>query len=86
METVYDALGNPIIMGELYGASRNANGHTTITVGRAVNVTPKLSVSLEVVKHLRALYNDKPEVRTLQSKKVTYLPSGLFPVDETKIR
>lgn len=81
----YDALGNKIVIGGLYGASRNSNGHTTATVGRVVKITKPGKVTLEVVTHKTAIFEHRVEETSMDRKKVNYLSSALFPVEEYKI-
>lgn len=81
----YDALGNPIILGNLYGASRNQNGVTTITIGRAKNITSTGRITIEVVAHKHALYEEKVKDVPLQRKSVNYLSSAVFPINEHHI-
>lgn len=76
----FDALGNEIVLGSAYGASRNSNGITTITVGEAVNIPSEGKVTLKVLQHKWCAYSDKPEDRIFTKKSVTYLSSGMFPV------
>lgn len=78
-----DALGNKIIIGELYGMSRNSNGHTNIVIGKAFKFT-ETKVTLEITKRMRALYSYAPEEDEIGSPKVSVLGTALFPVDHSK--
>lgn len=76
-----DALGNPIIVGNVYGYASNHNGYTHIVVGKAKNVNKK--VSLEVISFKRSLYNYAPEDETLtHAKTITTRAINLFPVNQ----
>ena len=76
-----DALGNDIVIGKIYGYSRNANGLTTSTVGEAIKET-KCGVTLRVIRQTVALYDDDPEPpRHMVSDKVNAKAAGMFPID-----
>lgn len=78
-----DALGNPIIIGNIYGYTSNNNGFTHIVVGIAKNVNKK--VSLEVINFKVALYNNEPEDETNRhTKTITTRAINLFPVNLNK--
>jgi len=75
-----DALGNDIVIGQVYGYSRNSNGFTTSTVGELVRETAK-GVTLKVLRQTRALYDDDPAVLPIEKSTVNCKASGLFPID-----
>lgn len=78
-----DALGNPIVIGNIYGYASNHNGFTHIVVGKAKNVKKK--VSLEVISFKRSLYNHVPEDETQEhGKTITTRAINLFPVNLNK--
>ena len=85
MESIYkgnnrcDALGNPIEIGKLYGASVDNNGFTTVTVGKALRFTPTGQVTLEVHVVRKGLWNDEPESRFETGTK-TFKGMKLFPI------
>jgi hypothetical protein len=74
-----DALGNDLIIGQVYGYSRSENGITTVKVGELVKITEK-QVSLEVQQSKRALYNKNVEDRGYTNKIISVKANGLFPV------
>ena len=79
MDKKYDALGNEIIIGNIYGMSRNSNGNTTIYIGTAIKLT-QTKVTLEIIKLMRCLYSGEPcEYETI-TPKVSVLSTALFPV------
>lgn len=78
-----DALGNPIVIGNIYGYTGNKNGFTHIVVGKAKSV--KTKVALEVISFKRSLYNDAPEDETQEhAKTITTRAINLFPVNLNK--
>ena len=76
-----DALGNPIEMGKLYGASVDSNGITTVTVGEAVRFTPTNQVTLNVKLVRKGLWNDEPDVKEEHARTKTFKGMKLFPVN-----
>jgi hypothetical protein len=75
-----DALGNDVVMGQTYGFSRNSNGFTTSTVGVAVKETKRF-ITLRVLRHTRALYDDDPKIEPIEKPTVNTRAAGLFPLD-----
>lgn len=75
-----DAIGNPIEIGEKYGASVDSNGVTTVTVGKALRFTPTGQVTLEVEFVRRGLWNDEPDIEKDVAKTKTFKGMKLFPV------
>lgn len=79
-----DALGNEIIMGQLYGYSTSSDGHDRTVVGRAVKFTPKNLLSLSVEKVQNFLYGQPFEKTWSQdSDKVNIRAYKVFPVKDS---
>lgn len=87
METKKDALGNDIILGELYGVSVDNNGVTYTTVGEAIRITKTGMCTLKPIIQKTALWMD--DAKDIQkekiSKTITVKPVKLFPVDKNLI-
>ena len=79
MEDKFDALGEKIVLGNLYGYSVDSSGVTTSTIGFATKLT-KTGVTLKVTRSLRELWNDKPKVVEYNKTSVTVKAMKLFPV------
>ena len=75
-----DALGQPIIEGNLYGYSTQDGGWIKTTVGRAVRETTK-GVTLQVVSRRRHLYGNETTV-SATSDSVNATSALMFPVAE----
>ena len=74
----HDALGNEIVLGNIYGWSTNRTGWTKVVTGKAVNFTPK-GVTLETLTAIEALYDNDPKPIKIKSK-VTCRGLNLFPI------
>jgi hypothetical protein len=74
-----DALGNPIVISQRYGYSRNENGFTYVRVGKVTKINEK-SVTMEVEISKRALYNGELEEEKLTNSKISIKSNMLFPV------
>jgi len=74
-----DALGNPLIIGQVYGYSRVDNGITTVKIGRLVKINEQL-ITLEVDESKHGVYSDNLETRKIKKKTVSVKANGLFPV------
>ena len=85
METRVDALGNNIIIGNLYGYSVDRNGFTSTTIGEAVRITETGMCSLKPIQSKQALWMDDAEDRK-PSKSVSVKPAKLFPVDKNLLK
>jgi hypothetical protein len=59
MDTLVDALGNPIVIGGVYGYSTSKSGWSRTVVGTATNITPSGRVSLDVLRAETFLYGNK---------------------------
>lgn len=63
MSDVTDALGNPIVIGNLYGYSRSDGGWAHTTIGRAEKITPSGKVRLVDCTVKRYLYGKPSDFR-----------------------
>jgi hypothetical protein len=79
----YDALGNPIEIGSLYGYANNQNGINSVWLGFAKNLT-KNGVTLNVSLHKSGAYGS---LRVMEDTEYTKIPKTvnvksvmLFPV------
>lgn len=80
-----DALGNEIIIGDLYGYSVDSNGYTTSTVGKTLKFTESGKVTLETISCRGGIWlHEAEEVST--SKKVSVKPAKLFPVNPENLK
>ena len=77
---VTDALGNEIVVGNYYGYSTARNGINTIHFGKAVRITSKGMVSLDVEFTKHGAYNSA-EFRETPEKLVSVKPILIFPID-----
>jgi hypothetical protein len=75
-----DALGQEIEIGKHYGYSNSSNGLTTVKVAKAIAITKTGMLSMEVISHKSAIYNDEL-IRQDNGKNINVKPSCLFPVD-----
>jgi hypothetical protein len=75
-----DALGNPIVIGNKYGYSRNQNGFTTVRIGIIVKINEK-SVSMQVTEAKISFYDNKLKDEKLPSKKISMRSDSLFPIN-----
>jgi len=86
MENKFDALGNLIELGKVYGMSRNSNGHTTINIGKVINFTER-GVTLQPLSSMSCIYSNKPEKNKWSTaKKISVLSTALFPVYEQDMK
>jgi len=78
-----DALGNEIVMGQLYGYSTSSSERARTVVGRAVKFTPKNSLTLAVEKVGNFLYG-QPYEKTWgdDADTVSIRAHMVFPVKE----
>jgi len=74
-----DALGNEMIIGQLYGYSQSSNGITTVRTGRLVEVRESL-VTLDVEFSGMAAYSNDIQPREMAKKKISVKSNGLFPI------
>jgi len=74
-----DALGNEMIVGQLYGYSQSSNGITTVRTGRLVEVRESL-VTLDVEFSGMAAYSNDIKPRGMAKKKINVKSNGLFPI------
>ncbi len=74
-----DALGNEIIMGQLYGYSQSSNGITTVRTGRLVKLGESL-VTLDVEFSGIAAYSNDIKPQGMAKKKINVKSNGLFPI------
>lgn len=77
-----DALGDDIILGNLYGYSVDSNGITDTTVGEAIRFTPSGKITLKPVKSRRSLWMHEGKEEEF-SKSVSVKPAKIFPVQES---
>lgn len=75
-----DALGDEIILGNIYGYSIDSNGITTTTVGKAIKFNEKGSITLETISSRRSLWMCEGNEQTI-AKKVCVKGAKLFPVN-----
>jgi len=75
-----DALGNNIILGDVYGYSVDSNGITTSTIGIAVSATPTGRIGLQVYSKRRGLWMDEAEDKETHGNTVSVKSMKLFPV------
>ena len=82
-EVKFDALGNPIEIGKLYGYANNQNGINSVWIGYAKNLT-KMGVTLNVSLHKSGAYGS---LRVVEDTNYTKVPKTvnvksvmLFPV------
>lgn len=78
-----DALGNEIVFGEKYGYTGTYDGITIIKIGVAMHFTEKGLLTIDVLQHKRASYNDEAQEVSI-GPKVSVKPCGLFPVPNFK--
>jgi len=74
-----DALGNEMVVGQLYGYSQSSNGITTVRTGRLVEVRESL-VTLDVEFSRMAAYSNDIQPRGMLKKKINVKSNGLFPI------
>ncbi len=74
-----DALGNEMIIGQLYGYSQSSNGFTTVRTGRLSKVGESL-VTLDVEFSGMAVYSNEVKPEVMQKKKINVKSNGLFPI------
>jgi hypothetical protein len=79
MDTLVDALGNPIVIGGTYGYSTNKGGWSRTVVGTAMSTTPTGRVSLQVIRAETFLYGNKSEYNP-GGEKSSIRSHMLFPV------
>lgn len=63
---VVDAIGDPIVLGNMYGYSTTSGGWARTVLGEAVGITPTGRVTLRVVRRTAFLYGEQS----------TYNPGG----------
>lgn len=84
---IQDALGNNIIIGNVYGYSTNKNGFSYVTIGEVVKINDK-TVILKITYRKRALYDKEFKTDYVPNNaKATLRGYQLFPVlmDNLKI-
>lgn len=79
-----DALGNDLLIGKIYGYSRNSNGLTTVKTGTLVKITEK-QVSLEVIDSKIGLYHDNVKDQSGERKTISVKANGLFRISHFNI-
>jgi hypothetical protein len=80
-DVLYDALGNPIVLGRQYGYSTSANGIARTVFGEAVKFTKGGKVTLRV-EHVKTFLYGKP-VEALWSERaetISMRSHMLFPI------
>jgi hypothetical protein len=77
----FDAMGNPIILGAIYGYSQNSNGHTTASVGYARKINEK-SISIEVIRKFSSSYTDRPKEHSGPHRGIATKANMLFRLHE----
>lgn len=77
-----DALGNEIIIGNLYGYARQEHGFNIVIIGTANNFTEKGTCTLKVVERKQSLYYDELEPVEINASKVSVKPMLLFPIQK----
>ena len=76
-----DALKQPVIIGNTYGYSASAGSRITVVVGKAVKLTPKGNMSIQVISRRNYLYGEElPPDNYPSSAVVSVHPCHLFPV------
>lgn len=88
-----DALGNEIVIGEVYGYSNRSNGLLTVIIGKIKKINEKNgNVTIEVAKRGRAgrnytIRNDfQTEGMFISKKSVSVLCNSLFPLKDVEIK
>lgn len=79
-----DALGNNIILSNIYGYSNNRNGFTKTVIGVVREIKDE-RVILNIVGIGECLYNGEMKKVESKSKHSTVSGNRLFPVDGSKI-
>jgi hypothetical protein len=82
-ENKKDALGRPIIIGNLYGYT-NGSSTLTIVTGKAKRITPTGKVSLEIESYKRAYYDNEPSDYPYSKKSISIVPTKIFPIEKEK--
>jgi hypothetical protein len=77
-----DALGNPIIVGGLYGYSASKSGHATTVIGRVRKIGAQ-RVSLDVIKRRNFLWGEATESRSDEAPTTSANSCILFPLSES---
>jgi hypothetical protein len=80
-----DALGNPIVIGNVYGYSRSQNGCNSIHIGEAIKETKTGLLTMKVL-HTRTGYSNKTEPVEPPARTVSIKPVLIFPVNIHLVR
>ncbi|MFW6120577.1 MAG: hypothetical protein ACOC80_06710 [Petrotogales bacterium] len=84
-EVKTDALGNEIVIGNLYGYANNKSGINSVWIGRAKKIT-KNGVTLGIIQHKTGAYDRLEEAKDTRFRKVAKSVNVksimLFPVSE----
>ena len=82
-----DALGHPIVLGQLYGYSNRANAFTSVIIGTAIRITEgdRPRIALEVIHAGRAVYSS-PVKDSSSFRKIAYVyANSLFPLESADV-
>lgn len=80
----HDALGDKIILGKLYGWSKNDNGFTHVITGIAEKITEK-GITIKTITSMRGLYEYDPEPFEVKDK-INVKGFLLFPIPPTLVK
>lgn len=81
---LFDALGDPIVMGRHYGYSTRRGSWTTVTTGRAANVSATGRITLRDLAVRVFLYGKPAERYRDPAKNVSMASRMMFPIAEDK--
>lgn len=87
-----DALGNDIVIGNIYGYSNRSNGHVTVVIGTAKNITAKGNITLDIVHRGSAVYQHDIATDTERYKgyhqqpHVSVSSNSLFPLTSSDVK
>ena len=81
----YDAMGNEIVIGQLYGYSRRSNGYVVVVIGEVTKIN-KESVRLMALHRGKALYQDKiAEDDFHKATHISVSSNTLFPINSSEV-
>ena len=76
-----DALGNEIVIGNVYGYSCRSNGIATVIVGTAIKICAR-NVTLRVTGRGRALYSGDVKKDPIEKPTASVVSNSLFPISD----
>lgn len=85
-----DALGNDIIIDNLYGYSNRNNGILTVIIGTAKKITEKGNVTLNIIHRGSGLYGanvkyDRGSIGYHSKPTVSVVSNTIFPLPSDKV-